>query len=158
MSQKVFICDLNDCKLFLERPVLMPCCGSTICQEHEQSIDIKDGKYKCPVCEEQENYPQNGFPLNKKIMKLIENGDHFGEMRKRVLNSIPILESIIKEHETMNSEGIIYDYFAELRNQVDTHREEIIEQIYNKSAEILALLRDQEEIMKKNSKDLIKMN
>ena len=75
-----YICDLNDCNLFLKRPVFLPCCGSTICQEHEQNIDIKDEKYKCPVCNDEENYPQNGFVLNKKIMKLTEYGDHFGEM------------------------------------------------------------------------------
>ena len=74
----------------------MPCCGSTICQEHEIKIQIEDGKYRCPFCDEQEIYPADGFRLNKRLAEKMDNGDHFGEMRKRVLNSIPDLELIIK--------------------------------------------------------------
>jgi WD40 repeat protein len=156
MNNKIFVCDFKDCQLFLKEPVVLPCCGSTICEEHKNNFEIENGKYKCLICSEQEFYPENGFPLNKKIMNLMDNGEHLNEVHKNVFNSILKLESIIKEHESINSDEIIYDYFAELRNQVDLHRDQIIEQIHKKSQEILALLKEQEVLFKMNSENLFK--
>ena len=115
MTNMEFTCDLSDCKLYLENPIILPCCGSTICKEHENDIEKKNyGKFKCPICNQQESIPQKGFPINKKIMNLINNGDLFGEIHKKVLNSIAKLESKLIEHKSINSDEIIYDYFANI--------------------------------------------
>jgi WD40 repeat protein len=90
------------------------------------------------------------------------------EINKKVLNSIAKLEPKLIEHKSINSEEIIFDYFSNLRNQVDLHRElkleqirdpeelicnEIIEQIHLKSEELLSFLKQKEEKFKENSKN-----
>jgi len=87
MNKNSFICDLSSCRLYLSQmPIILPCCGSTICGEHQDNIEINDGKYKCPICNEQELYLKNGFPINKKIMNLINNGDHLDEQKDHEFN------------------------------------------------------------------------
>ena len=82
-QNKVFICDLEKCKLYLENPIILPCCESTICKEHENDFEIKDeGKFECPICNQQETIPQNGFPIIKKMTNFIKNGDHLGDTQK----------------------------------------------------------------------------
>jgi hypothetical protein len=146
MSKEEFVCDLEKCKLYLENPIILPCCESTICKEHENDFEIKDeGKFECPICNQQETIPRNGFPIIRKMMNFINNGDHLEEFKKKMLNSIPTLELKMKEHQSINSEEIIYDYFSNLRNQVDLHRDLAIEQIHLKSEEFLAFLKQEEE-------------
>ncbi len=76
MNNKEFICNLKKCRLYLENPIILPCCGSTICNEHENDFEIKDeDKFKCPICKKQEPIPQNGFEINRKIMNSIDCRD-----------------------------------------------------------------------------------
>jgi hypothetical protein len=171
MNNKEFICNLKKCRLYLENPIILPCCGSTICNEHENDFEIKDeDKFKCPICKKHETIPQNGFQINRKIMNSIDNGDHLGELQKYMSNSIAKLESKLKEHKSFNSEEIIFDYFSNLRNQVDLHREQkieqikkelkekisdqIIQQIHLKSEEVLSFFKKEEEKFKENAKNI----
>ena len=133
MNESMFICDLSKCKLFLEKPILLPCCGSTICKEHENKIDKKGGKYKCPICEKQHQLLEKGFPINKKISVSMKNLEHFRKNQDRILQSLnPELRRMAKQHEPMKAEVIIYDFFAKIRNLIDLHREQMIEKIYQK--------------------------
>jgi WD40 repeat protein len=151
MNKQEFICDLEQCKLYLENPIFLTCCGSTVCQKHENYFEkIEIDKFKCPICNQQETIPQNGFPINRKIMSLINNGDHLGEIHKKVLNSINELESKMKEKKSIKSEEIIFDFFSNLRNQIDLHRDQAIEQIHKKSEELLAFLKEEEDKCKEN--------
>jgi WD40 repeat protein len=138
MNKQDFICDLNKCKLYLEDPIILSCCWSTVCKEHENDyLDKNDDKFKCPICNQRKTIPQNGFVISTNRRNLIKNGDHLGEIQKKMLNSIAKLEAKIKEYKSINSEETIYDYFANIRNQLDLHREQQIEQINNESNEII---------------------
>jgi hypothetical protein len=51
MNKEIFTCDLIDCKLYLENPIILPCCDSIICKEHENDFEkYDDDKFECPIC------------------------------------------------------------------------------------------------------------
>ena len=143
-------CELEECKLFFKDPINLPC-GSTICQKHVE--DCKD-TYNCPICKKEHLIPDTGFPINKFAIKTIENGLHLNEEQKKIANWNQKLESIVKEHDSLNSDNLIYDYFSNLRNQVDLHREQLIEQINKRSDEIIKQLKEMEANCKLNSSKL----
>ena len=149
-SYHLYICELEECELILERPITLPC-GSTICQEHVKTCQ---NKYDCVLCNEEHLIPVNGFPLNKFAIKTIQNGLNLDEIQKR----INYLETIIKEHESLNSDNLICDYFSNLKNEVNLYREQLIEQNNKRSEEIIKQLEQMEENCKVNSSKLEKMN
>ena len=156
MANDIYVCDLKECKLYLEHPILLPCCGSTICKEHENKIEKKGGKYKCPVCRKQHQLLlTNGFPVNKKIFDSMKNQNHLSDTEKNVIELFPKLESIIEQYKPTQAEVTIYDFFAKIRNQMDLHREQLIEEIHKQSEQMMALLKQQEEIYKKNAENLM---
>ncbi len=79
--------------------------------------------------------PEEGFPINKFADKTIKEGFYLNESQKRIKDSYEKLEKTIKDHDSLNSENIIYAHFSNLRNKVDLHREKLIEEI-NKRSEI----------------------
>jgi hypothetical protein len=70
-ERTIFLCDLTKCKLNLEKPITLPCCGHTICQKHVQLIG-EDKKYKCDLCGKLIQTPVGGFHINLKLSYLIE--------------------------------------------------------------------------------------
>ena len=152
------ICDLESCQLFFEDPIVLPC-GSTICKEHvTENCNDDDDQFFCEICDEKHPIPVNGFPINKLGMKIIKKRLHFNEIQKKIADSNERLESVIKEHESLNSDNLIYDYFSNLRNEVDLHREQLIEQINKRSDEIIKQLKEMEESFKLNTIELKKLN
>jgi hypothetical protein len=158
MSKNIYVCDLNECKLYLEQPILLPCCGSTICKVHENNIEKKGYKYKCPICGEEQKIFGNKFPINKKISDSMKNQNHLSEIQKYVIKLFPILEEIVSQHEPIKAEEIIYEFFAKLRNQIDLHREQLIQEIHKKSEEMLAFLKQKENEYKKNAENLMNID
>jgi hypothetical protein len=148
------ICDLKTCNFFLEKPIILPC-GSTICQEHVASFK---NKYSCSLCNNEHWIPKKGFPINKFADKTIKGSFHFNELQKKTKDSYEKLERIIQEHDGLNSEDLIYEYFSNLRNQVDLHREQQIEKINKKSEEIIKQLKEMEEKCKSNASKFEKIN
>lgn len=67
---KIFTCDV--CNKALIDPVVLPCCGESICLEHTKDRDI----YICPFDNEVLKVPSNGFYLNKNLTKPFENEIH----------------------------------------------------------------------------------
>jgi hypothetical protein len=148
------ICELNECKLYLEQPITLPC-GSTICKEH---IDHDHQRFRCSQCNEEHIIPPNGFKINKQIAHIIENGYHLNETQKIANNNFKKLESVVGEYDNINSDELIYDYFSQLRNKVDLRREKSFEEISNRSEEVIQDLYKLENELKLNATKLEKMN
>ena len=102
--------------------------------------------------------PEEGFPINKFADKTIKEGFYLNESQKRIKDSYEKLEKTIKDHDSLNSEDLIYEYFSNLRNQADLHREQQIEEINKRSEEIIKQLKEMEEKCKLNAANLEKMN
>ncbi len=101
--------------------------------------------------------PDKGFPINKFADKTIKEGFHLNELQKRIKDSYEKLEKTIKDHDSLNSENI-YEYFSNLRNEVDLHREQLIEEINKKSEEIIKQLKELEEKCKLNAAKIEKID
>jgi hypothetical protein len=148
------ICELENCELFIENPIILPC-GSTICQEH---VENESKKFDCEICKKEHFIPEEGFPINKFAYKLMESGFYLNKTQKKIKDSFEKLEQKIEEHENLNSENLIYDYYSNIRNQVDLHREQLIDEIIKRSEEIIKQLKVLEEKCKLNSAMLKKMD
>ena len=73
------VCELEDCQLFLENPIILPC-GSAICEEHLENCEEK---YFCTICDKEHPVPEDGFPINKFAQKTIQSGVHLNEIQKK---------------------------------------------------------------------------
>jgi WD40 repeat protein len=154
MTDKMCICDQKDCNLYLENPITLPC-GSTICQDHLTSL--KD-KFKCSICEDEHLIPENGFQLNRTLLKMINAGIHLNETQRNIIESFKSLDTVVKKYDSFDSETLIYDNFSKLKNKVDLHREKMIEEIHNRSNKIIEQLNQQEKNCKSNMIKLRKIN
>ena len=141
MNNDLCVCEFDECKLYLENPVILPC-GATICQNHI-SLTTKD-IFSCSSCEEDHLIPKNGFPINKALMKIIENGCHLKFYHKQIFDSIQQFDENLKKHESFDSYGLIYNFFAKIRNKIDIHRDQSIDKINKKSDEVLAQLKERD--------------
>ncbi len=147
-------CDLNDCGLYLENPITLPC-GWTICQDHLKNFH---DKFKCSMCDEEHLIPENGLQINRTLLKMINAGLHLNETQKIIFESFKNLQTLIKKYDSIDSEALIYDNFSSLRNKVDLHREQMIEEIHKRSNQIIEQLNQQEKDCRSNVVKLRKIN
>jgi hypothetical protein len=150
------VCQLKECNRYYESPVTLPC-GQTICQEH---VDLNQSDlffFKCPFCQKKHKIPAEGFSLNQDINTVLKD-QCFSIQRREAYEAIEQLELIVKRFEDVfKPETFIWDYFYQVRNEIDIQREELIQQnqqdkdILDLKSEILLYqLKDLEEKCKQN--------
>ena len=157
-----FICKLANCRLYLETPIILPCCGSSVCQEHQKEmISHKSRTYRCPICDEKCPAPKNGFPLNQSLLELIKNKDYLNKLshgHKNAFESYIKLESLIAENQSINADDLVYNYFSSVRNKIDLHKDELVNEINKRHKEILHKLKEHEDECKLNAVKMKKLN
>jgi hypothetical protein len=154
MNSKAYVCKFKDCNLIYENPITLPC-GHSLCQNH---LETTDEKFMCQFCEKEHIIPENGFFINKTIVQLIEEYVKSNPIRKEIKQTFDQLAQLVKEYSEIDPDVYVYDYFSKIRNKVDLHREELIEQINSKSDEIIQQLKVKEEKCKLNATKLEKMS
>ena len=122
MNFQALICEYNQCKLILENPIVLPC-GYSLCQKHLEQFEQN---FKCCFCTKQHQIPEDGFSISKTIDSMINSYFELNPLKKEIIESFLRLSESIKEYEDINPNVYIYDYFAQIRNVVDLHREELI--------------------------------
>ena len=138
-----FDCDL--CKKLLVDPVVMPC-DSTICKTHLDKFITNAPNEKstliCLVCQEEHIIPKKGFIVNNRLQKLLT-------LELNALKVSPVFDECMKEIEDAkenvvkigllekNAENYIYDYFEDVKRQVDIRREDLKFKIDKYSDEII---------------------
>ena len=137
--------DCEQCNQLLVEPVTLPC-GYSVCKRHLDELlenTPKDmNKFDCQLCEEKHYIPENGFFVNKRIqnglniklnsLKLNSVYDKFKREITDAKNNIQKLENLQKYPE-----NYIFEYFEELKRQVDLRREELKLKLDNCSDEII---------------------
>jgi WD40 repeat protein len=146
-SNKIYIsCNFPDCSLFSKKQITLPCCDSTICLEHlEKMVDTNDNTYKCNNCMMQKKLPDNGFKINKDISRSIDMEFNLNQSQKDTISKFELLKSSLSEHNSFNVGYWQNEYFNDLRNQVDIHREKLIQEIHQQSNKIITKLYELEE-------------
>ena len=138
-----FDCDL--CEKLLKDPVVMPC-GSTICKTHLDKLMTNPSNEKntliCSICQEEHFIPKKGFIVYKRLQKLIT-------LELNDLKVSPVFHECTKEIEDakekmvkvelleQNAENYIYEYFENIKRQVDIRREDLKFKIDTYSDEII---------------------
>ena len=137
--------DCDRCNSPLVDPIVIPC-GYFTCKAHLDELLTKISKEKntfiCGICQEMHHIPKNGFMIHKRLQNLI----------KLELNSMklsPVFEECKKEIEDArnnmvkvellekNAENYIYEYFEDIKRQVDIRREDLKFKIDNYSDELI---------------------
>jgi hypothetical protein len=138
-----FDCDL--CNKLLVDPVVMAC-GNFICKAHLDKLLTNASNEKsiliCGICQEEHLIPKKGFMVNNRLQKLLR-------LELNALKVSPVFDECIKEIEEAkenvvkigllekNAENYIYDYFEDIKRQVDIRREDLKFKIDKYSDEII---------------------
>lgn len=139
---KICVCDLNTCRLYLDSPVLLPC-GKTICQNHLQTMKKK---YKCDVCTETQPHslPKTGFfPKNEAIERVMNLNFHLNGLHREAKVKLDELESKLANYEKakdIDSNEYISKYFKDLEEQINLHRKQFVNDINKKADDLLIQL------------------
>ena len=139
-----FFCEYDGCNLIYQENLVTLPCGSSMCQRHLNE------RFECPFC-----FKEHQLSLtNKEINETIK----LDPMRKKIKDTFDNLNESIKKYQDIESDVYIYNYFYEIRNKVDLHREELKKEIDDKSEEIIQQLKVKEEKCKSNAQKIIKIN
>lgn len=144
-------CDM--CKKVLVDPVTIPC-RNTICKSHVNELLERRAKQKssfiCELCEEEHVVPEDGFAINKRIKSELDTDPNplFIECRKSIEES----KETVKKIESIRGdpECYLYEYFNEIKHQVELRRKVLKVEIDKYSDGIV----DQIERTKENCKKL----
>ncbi len=145
VDQLKSISDCDRCNNLLVDPIVMPC-GYFICEAHLNEVLLNISKEKntfiCGICQEEHLIQKNGFIINKRLQKL-------SKFKLNALKSIPVFDECSKEIENakekmakvelleQNAENYIYEYFENIKRQVDIRREDLKLKIDTYSDEII---------------------
>jgi hypothetical protein len=153
--KKVFICSSKSCNKYLEKPVTLPC-GFTVCQEHVKSniddLENENHTFECDVCND-EHTVTKFLAINQMVSDLIENDVQLSEEQIELKDNITKIEAILVDHLKDSPEEYVYDYFSNLRNQIDLHRDMSIQSIHKRSDEMIKQLNETEQRCKANLKN-----
>ena len=150
--KNLFNCE--QCSQLLVDPVTLPC-GSSVCKSHLDELIEKTtketSKFECELCKEKHYIPENGFAINKRFqsaldikLNTLKLNPVYNECKKEINlaeNSIEKIENLLKDPE-----HFIFEYFEELKRQVDLRRENLKLKLDNCSDEIIKSI----EITKEN--------
>lgn len=119
------------CNQIYESPVILPC-FHTVCLNH---IDF-GLKYKCVFCNQIHQIPDNGFPFDSRVMKLIRINENYikidkinyGKINRSAKESCQQLEDLLDQSQTLAIDPYFYihNYFSKLKNDIDLKKEEYI--------------------------------
>ena len=152
-SAKCLECDL--CKMILDKPVSLPC-GHTLCYHHLENTN--EYKVSCMFCFEEHQIPKNGFQISEKLSFMIDFYIELNPLRKQIKETFNKLNDLIRDYEKINSDSFVYDYFAEIFNKVDLHREELLKEINERYEEIINMLKEKQQKCKLNINNVEKVN
>ena len=138
-----FDCDL--CNKLLVDPIVLPC-GNCICKPHLNELLTNITKEKntfiCCICQDEHQIPKNGFMIHQKLQNLIklelnllEPSPLYEECKKEIEGA---KEKVVKiEQLKKDPESYLYEYFEDIKRQVDIRREELKFKIDTYSDEII---------------------
>lgn len=146
-------CQFDDCHLIYEKPILLPCCGETICEKHVDSlrIDGDSNKYKCTFCDQEFSRPDRGFLVSKAIERLIKD-PNMGEQHRKAKESMVLLENNLEQlSKSIKLSSLnIFSHFDGIINEIDLKRERFKAFIDNYYDELIKNVNDKRNSCEQN--------
>jgi len=126
-------------------PITLPC-GYSVCKRHLDDLlentPTEMNKFECQLCKKKHSIPEDGFAINKRIqnalnikLSTLKLNPVYEECKTEINEAkmnIQMIESLDKDPE-----NFIYEFFEELKRQVDLRREKLKLEIDNNSDEII---------------------
>jgi chromosome segregation ATPase len=147
------------CSRIFKDPILLQC-DDSICSGHLKESDVvKQNTIKCNKCNGEFGVRDNEFKSNEDLNKLIESLSYLsGEemsLKKELEASIRKFFEFYDELNQNKSklESDVFNYFQEMRFQVDEHRERIKEKIDEIALEMIDKIKKHEESFSKSLKE-----
>ena len=154
MFEEQLICLCQKCNLYMDTPINLPC-GYSICKNH---VSNKESIfYNCNLCKSEHFIPQEGYPINKSVKKIIDLNNHLTGLQKEAKMWYDNLKSIVDDYSNngfVNKDQFIKEFFEHVRNDVKLHRDEIIKNLNEKSDQFIKILDKQENECKLNANKL----
>jgi hypothetical protein len=135
--------------MLLADPVVIPC-GKFICKTHLDSLMTNKsndkGNFICEICQEQHLVPKNGFMVNNRLQDLLKveindlkfDDPIFDECKLEVEEA---KENMSKVQELeKKTEMYIYDYFEDIKREIDLRREGLKQKIDDYSDKMIKSL------------------
>lgn len=157
--KSLFDCDL--CHKTLVDPITVPC-GNSVCKRHiDVSLENEPNRtfLECEICHVEHTIPKEGFMVNKRIQKCLN-------IQLNTLKLLPVYDEckevirIAKENVAKiekleaNAESYIYEYFEDIKRQVDLRRENLKAKIDKYSDETIQSIESSQLSYIKLSKDV----
>ena len=164
-KRSIFICYRKGCRKYLKDPINLPC-SHIVCREH---VNIQDITFKCSTCYREFDVPDEGFKTNVMLNDIILKNQHLTGLHKKVTQQFNKLEKAIEnfnEEHLGDPQRFIYEYYAEIINKIDVHRELLlarnkglnIESIHNRSEKLLSKLKQLEQECYQNEQKIEKID
>lgn len=125
-KELIALCNYEACKNVFEKPVILLCCGESICEKHVPDLYVNEDKklIKCPFCTEEFELPKKGLLINKKLEQMIHID--LGPANRQAKENIIELKRVLDDYSTLiqNPELFVFKYFQDIKNEIDISREE----------------------------------
>ena len=144
--------DCEQCLQLLVNPITIPC-GYSVCKKHLDELlenSMEENKFQCVLCQRQHVVPIEGFVINRRLQDALEielnkfKPSQVYENCKMELNdakdNVAKIEALEKDPEFY-----IYEYFEEIKRQVDLRREEIKLRVDSCSDEMIRSIENSKE-------------
>ena len=144
--------DCEQCLQLLVNPITIPC-GYSVCKKHLDELlenSMEENKFQCVLCQRQHVVPTEGFVINRRLQDALEielnkfKPSQVYENCKMELNdskdNVAKIEALEKDPEFY-----IYEYFEEIKRQVDLRREEIKLRVDSCSDEMIRSIENSKE-------------
>ena len=150
MSQNNSLLVCKVCNLIYELPVKLPC-GKSLCRTHLlDSNGALKAHYDCIFCENVHLIPPNGFRTNFHIRSQVDSNVHLKQnqvnLKNRINEKLYQLKSVYDKFD--ENESFLSDFFAQLENQINLHREQLKSQIDKLADDMLTEIKQLENQLK----------
>jgi hypothetical protein len=123
----------DKCQDRVDDPRILPC-GDTVCSRCLLTIHLNNNQFKCFLCDENHFLPQDGFPVNKKVLKFLSlkpteiyRSTAVEKLKEKL--SIILKDISLLRFDVNNGIDTLKESCREIRNQVQLATEQAIQQI-----------------------------
>ena len=151
--------DCDKCNKLLTEPVTTVC-GYTICKFH---LDQLKDSFQCDLCHREHTVPKDGFEVARRLqdalsiqLNTLELTPVYDECKKVIgeaQKDVAEIESIDKDPE-----NYIYEYFEDIKRQVDLRREDLKEKVDKYSDETIKTINNAQKTCQKLAKEVNKLS
>jgi hypothetical protein len=149
--KNLFKCDV--CLQLLKEPVALTC-GSTVCKSHLEDLS-ESGVFQCEKCHEEHTAPTGGFKINNIVQDALNNNLNslkaspiFEQCKVQIEHAAKSISDI--EYMPDDPENYVYEYFEDIKRQVDLRREELKLKIDEYSDEIITVICETQSSLRKS--------